>query len=108
GSIASSAGFSGISGPNPMLHPFRANTWSTGFVLAPREVRGLDLSFDFFVATVKGAIGYLNQVAVVQSVETLGPASPFARYVTVGSPTGPGVPGPGQLSTANPTSIFVQ
>ena len=60
------------------------------------------------MATVKGAIGYLNQVAVVQSVETLGPASPFARYVSVGSPTGPGVTGPGQLSTANPTSIFVQ
>jgi len=108
GNTASSAGFTGLSGPNPLLQPFKANTWSTGFVLAPREVRGLDLSFDFFVATVKGAIGYLNQVAVVQSVETLGPASPFARYVSVGSPTGPGVTGPGQLSTANPTSIFVQ
>src|ERR1019366_5348617 len=107
GNIASSAGFSGISGPNPMLHPFRANTWSTGFVLAPREVQGLDLSFDFFEATVKGAIGYLNQVAIVQSVELQGPASPFAQYVHVGSPYGPGVPGPGQLSTSNPTTIFV-
>src|ERR1019366_7698824 len=107
GSIASSAGFSGISGPNPMLHPFRANTWSTGFVLAPREVQGLDLSFDFFEATVKGAIGYLNQVAIVQSVELQGPASPFAQYVHVGSPYGPGVTGPGQLSTSNPTTIFV-
>lgn len=107
GNTASSAGFSGISGPNPNLQPFHANTWSTGFVLAPREVKGLDLSFDFFAATVKGAIGYLNQVAIVQSVELQGPASPFAQYVHVGSPTGPGVTGPGQLSTANPTTIFV-
>ena len=44
----------------------------------------------------------------MQSVELLGPASPFAQYVHVGSPSGPGVTGPGQLSTANPTSIFVQ
>ncbi|HUJ42490.1 MAG TPA: TonB-dependent receptor plug domain-containing protein [Opitutaceae bacterium] len=108
GNTASSAGFSGISGPNPALQPFKANTWSTGFVLAPREVRGLDVSFDFFDTTVKGAIGYLNQVAIVQSVESLGPSSPFAQYVHVGSPTGPGVTGPGQLSTANPTTIFVQ
>ncbi len=107
GNVASSAGFTGISGPNPALQPFTANTWSTGFVLAPREVKGLDLSFDFFEANVKGAIGYLNQVSIVQSVESLGPASPFAQYVHVGSPSGPGVTGPGQLSTVNPTSIFV-
>jgi iron complex outermembrane receptor protein len=108
GNQASSAGFTGISGSNPLLKPFKANTWSTGFVLAPREVRGLALSFDFFEATVKGSIGYLNQVAIVQSVESLGPASPFSQYVHVGSPSGPGVTGPGQLSTANPTTIFVQ
>ena len=108
GNTASSAGFTGISGPNASLQPFKANTWSTGFVLAPREAKGLDLSFDFFAATEKGAIGYLNQVSIVQSVESLGPASPFSRYVHVGSPSGPGVTGPGQLSTANPTSIFVR
>jgi iron complex outermembrane receptor protein len=107
GNVASSAGFTGIGGPNPDLRPFRANTWSTGFVLAPREAKGLDLSFDFFAATVKGAIGYLNQIAIVQSVELQGTSSPFAQYVHVGSPTGPGVTGPGQLSTSNPTTIFV-
>jgi iron complex outermembrane receptor protein len=108
GNEASSAGFTGISAPNPDLQPYRADTWSTGFVLAPRDVPGLDLSFDFFAATVKGAIGYLNQVAIVQSVESQGPSSPFAQYVHVGSPAGPEVTGPGQLSTSNPTTIFVQ
>jgi len=57
GNVASSAGFTGIGGPNPSLQPFTANTWSTGFVLAPREVQGLDLDFDFFDTTVNGAIG---------------------------------------------------
>lgn len=108
GNTASSAGFTGISGPNSDLKPFKANTWSTGFVFVPRGLPGFDFSGDFFEANVKGAIGYLNQVAIVQSVETLGPASPFTQYVHVGSPVGPGVTGPGQLSTVNPTSIFVQ
>jgi iron complex outermembrane receptor protein len=108
GNVASSGGFTGLSGPNPGLQPFTANTWSTGFVLAPRQVQGLSLSFDFFEATVKGAIGYLNQIAIVQSVEDLGSSSPFAQYVHMGSPSGPGVTGPGQLSTANPTSVYVQ
>jgi iron complex outermembrane receptor protein len=108
GNTASSAGFTGISGPNPSLKPFKANTWSTGLVFVPRGIPGFDLSADFFDANIKGAIGYLNQVNIVQSVESLGTASPFAQYVHVGSPTGPGVTGPGQLSTANPTSIFVQ
>jgi iron complex outermembrane receptor protein len=107
GNVASSAGFTGLSTPNPNLQPFKANTWSTGFVLAPRELKGFDLSFDFFVATVKGAIGYLNQVSIVQSVELQGASSPFAQYVHVGSPAGPGVTGPGQLSTSNPTTIYV-
>jgi iron complex outermembrane receptor protein len=108
GNTASSAGFTGISGPNPDLQPFKANTWEAGFELAPHGIPGFDLSFNFFEANVKGAIGYLNQVSIVQSVESLGPSSPFAQYVHVGSPTGPGVTGPGQLSTANPTSIYVQ
>jgi len=108
GNTASSAGFTGISGPNPNLKPFKANTWEAGFELAPRGIPGFDLSFNFFEANVKGDIGYLNQVSIVQSVEDLGPSSPFAQYVHVGSPGGPGVTGPGQLSTANPTSIYLQ
>ena len=108
GNQASSAGFTGLGGPNPALRPFTADTWSAGFVLAPRVTKGFALSFDFFAATVSGAIGYLNQVDIVQSVESLGPSSPFAQYVHVGSHSGPGVTGPGQLSTSNPTSIFVQ
>jgi iron complex outermembrane receptor protein len=108
GNTASSAGFTGISAPNPSLQPSKANTWSTGFDLTPHGVPGLDVSFNFFDANIKGEIGYLNQVDIVQSVESLGTASPFAQYVHVGSPVGPGVTGPGQLSTANPTSIFVQ
>ena len=50
----SSAGFTGIGGPNPDLQPFKANTWSAGFVLAPREVKGFSLSADFFQVATRG------------------------------------------------------
>jgi iron complex outermembrane receptor protein len=107
GFTASSAGMNGFSGSNPDLQPYRANTWSAGFIFAPHQVSGFDLSFDFFGASVAGSIGYLSQVEIVQSVEDLGPKSPFAGDVHVGSQTGPGVTGPGQLSTANPSSVYV-
>jgi iron complex outermembrane receptor protein len=107
GFSASGAGMNGFGGSNPNLQPFRANTWSAGFVLAPRQVAGFDLSVDFFGASQTGAIGYLSQVEIVQSVELQGPASPFASDVHLGSQNGPGVSAPGQLSTGNPASVYV-
>jgi iron complex outermembrane receptor protein len=108
GFTASGAGFNGFNDSNPNLQPFRANTWSAGLMFAPKGAPGLSASLDFFGASEKGAIGYLNQVEIVQSVELEGPASPYAQYVHVGRQAGPGVTAPGQLSTANPTSIYVQ
>lgn len=107
GFTASGAGFNGFNQANPDLQPFHANTWSAGLVYAPRKIPGLDFSFDFFGASETGAIGYLNQVEIVQSVELQGPSSPYAQYVHLGSQAGPGVTGPGQLSTVNPTSVYV-
>jgi iron complex outermembrane receptor protein len=107
GFTASGAGFNGFNESNPNLQPFRAKTWSGGLSYSPRALAGLDVTFDFFGASETGAIGYLNQVEIVQSVEQLGPASPYAQYVHIGSQAGPGVTMPGQLSTSNPTSIYV-
>ena len=100
--------FNGFGGSNPDLQPAKATTWSTGFVFAPRAATGLSLSADYFQVVDKGEIGYLSIPAIVQGVELQGPASPFAQYVHLGGPQAPGVTGPGQLSTANPSSVFVQ
>ncbi len=99
--------FNGIGGSNPSLQPAKATTWSAGFVVAPHTAKGLDLSFDYFQTVVKNEIGYLSDVAIVQSVELQGPASPFAQYVHFGGPNGPGVTGRGQLSTANPSNVYI-
>jgi len=108
GFTASGAGINGFNNSNPNLQPFRANTWSAGFSYTSHQVSGLDVTFDFFGASQTGSIGYLNQVEIVQSVELEGSSSPYAQYVHVGSQTGSGVTGPGQISTSNPTSIYVQ
>ena len=99
--------FNGFGGSNPDLRPARATTWSAGFLYAPRAVKGLDFSADYFQVVDKGEIGYLGVPAIVQGVELQGPASPFAQYVHIGGPDAPGVTGPGQLSTAVPASVFI-
>jgi iron complex outermembrane receptor protein len=100
--------FNGFGGSNPGLQPAKASTWSAGFVFAPHSAKGFSVSADYFQVVDKGEIGYLSIPAIVQGVELQGPASPYAPYVHIGGPAAPGVTGPGQLSTANPSNVFVQ
>ena len=99
--------YNGFGGSNPNLQPAKATTWSAGFVCAPRAVKGLDFSADYFQVVDKGEIGFLGVPVIVQSVELQGPASPYAQYVHIGGPDAPGVTGPGQLSTAVPSNVFI-
>lgn len=99
--------FNGFGGSNRGLQPAKARTWSAGFIFTPRRWNRFQLSGDYFQVVDKGEIGYLSIPAIVQTVELQGPASPYAQYVHVGGPAAPGVTGPGQLSTANPASIFI-
>lgn len=108
GGVTQQAVFNGFSGPNTDLSPAKANTWSAGFVLTPKSVKGLTLSADYFEAFDKDEIGYLSVPAIVQSTELFGTASPFARFVHFGSPAGPSVTGPGQLSTSNPSTVYIE
>jgi iron complex outermembrane receptor protein len=108
GGVTEQATFNGFSGPNTHLSPAKANTWTAGFVYEPKALKGLTLTADYFEAFDKDEIGYLSVPAIVQSTELLGPASPFAQFVHFGSPVGPGVTGPGQLSTSNPSDVYIQ
>ena len=99
--------FQAQSGANRNLKPSTASTWSAGFVYTPKQVKGLSLTFDYFEALQKGLVGQWDQTVVAQSVELLGTSSPYASAIHLGSPTGPGVTAPGQLSTNPPTHIYV-
>ena len=85
------------SGASPRLGNTRADTYTAGLVISPRQVPGLTLSGDFFHAEETAGIGQVPDVEIITSVNKLGPASPFAGLVHKNSFSGPGVTAPGQL-----------
>lgn len=99
--------FQGVNGSNPELKPSTATTWTAGFVFTPKAVKGLSLSADYFQTVQKNQVGFYDQIVVAQSVEMLGPKSPYAGTIHFGNTKGPGVTAPGQLSTANPSSVYM-
>ena len=85
-------------GANPRLGNIRADTYTAGLVISPRQVPGLTLNGDFFHAEERNLVGAIPDVDIITSVNALGPASPFAGLVHRGSFTGPQVTAPGQLT----------
>ena len=84
-------------GANTRLGYVRADTYTAGVVISPRQVPGLTLSGDFFHAEETAGIGQVPDVEIITSVNKLGPASPYAGLVHKGSFSGPEVTAPGQL-----------
>jgi len=99
--------FNGTSGSNPELKPYTAKTWSAGFVLTPRMIPGLSITADFIDLSLRGFEGTLSPNIIVQSVESLGPESPYASDVHIGGPNGPTVAAPGGISGHTPEEIYV-
>jgi iron complex outermembrane receptor protein len=94
------AQYNSVSQTNPNLKPSTATSWSSGFVWTPKEVKGLEISADFYEIVQHQLVGGYSQQAIVQSVELLGTASPFVQYVHLFTPHGALVTGPGQVSAA--------
>ncbi len=94
------------SGSNPNLGNIRADTYTAGIVISPRYVPGLTLNADFFHVEETNLINTISTVTILNSVNTFGPASPFAGLVHFGSYTGATVTGPGQLA-GNLPAVFV-
>lgn len=99
--------FQSQSGANRSLKPSTATTWTAGFVYSPKQLKGLSVTFDYYQTLQKGLVGSWDQTVVAQSVEMLGPNSPYASAVHFGSPSGPGVTAPGQLSSNPPSHIYL-
>ncbi|HEY5752505.1 MAG TPA: TonB-dependent receptor [Chthoniobacterales bacterium] len=94
------------SGSNPLLEPEESTNWGVGVVITPRWVPGLTITVDYFNVDYSSVVGFVTDQTVLQSVEELGPASPYAQFVHQGSFTGPGVTAPGQLD-GNLTDTYV-
>jgi iron complex outermembrane receptor protein len=107
GGAPKSAQFNQTGGSNPGLKPTTANSWTAGFVYTPKYVSGLHVNIDYSDITEHGVVGVAPVATIVQSVETLGPASPYAADVHYNTPTGPEVSAPGGISSRSPQQIYV-
>jgi iron complex outermembrane receptor protein len=98
-----------VGGSNPNLKPSTASTWEVGFTVTPKVVPNLSVSFDYFDTTQHQVVGTVDETTIVQSVEDLGAASPYASSIRFGSPTGPGPSGdtPGQISSKPAASVYI-
>lgn len=98
-----------VTGANPNLKPATASTWEAGFTFTPRAVPNLSVTFDFFDTTEHHVVSIVDETTIVQSVENLGAASPYASLVKFGSPTGPGPSGdtPGQISSKPLATVYL-
>ena len=98
-----------LSGSNPDLIPSTAQSWTAGLVYSPKYVPGLTITCDYFNTLQQQIVGTLGGPTILNSVENLGPASPYASLV--GFNNFPGQPGsnpvtaPHQLD-GNLASVF--
>jgi len=101
--------FQAETGSNPYLQPSTATTWDAGFVFTPKAVPNLSITGDYFDTTQHSLISTLDQTTIVQSVEDLGAASPYAQFIHFGSVNGPGPSGDtsGQISSKPLSSVYI-
>jgi iron complex outermembrane receptor protein len=101
--------FQAVSGSNPSLQPSTSTTWTAGFVYSPRKLGNLTLTVDYFQTVQHGEVGFVDQGTIIQSVENLGAASPYANDIHFGGATGPGPSGdtPGQISSKPLNDVYI-
>ena len=85
---------------NANLQPEKAKSYSAGFVYSPRAVKGLNVEVNYFRIHQTGLIGRVNDIDVIQDVETLGPASKYADWIRIGGFGGTPIAAPGDISKA--------
>jgi iron complex outermembrane receptor protein len=78
------------SGSNTELDPSTSKNWSVGLEWTPVEgkLAGLSIGADYWSISEEDIVGTLPASIVMQSVEALGPNSPYAAYVRRGISTG--------------------
>jgi iron complex outermembrane recepter protein len=72
------------SGSNPDLLPSTSDNYTLGFVWSPKTVKGFSMSVDYFSVEQIDLISTIGSATILQSVELLGTASPYAQFVRFG------------------------
>lgn len=102
------------SGSNTSLLPSTSKNFTAGFVWSPKALKGFSVSVDYFHIEQKDLISSIGSATILQSVELLGTASPYAKYVRIGTPgdtsmfdSGTAISAAGQISGNAIDSIYV-
>jgi len=102
------------SGSNPSLRPETSQNFTAGFVYSPKAVKGLTLTADYFKINQYEVVSSIGSSTILSSVERLGAASPYAKFVRIGTygdnsgfDSGTVVTAPGQISAAGLDNVFV-
>lgn len=72
-------------GSNPNLRPSTAETHYYGIVASPRALKGLTVSLDYVEIDQSDLVGGIGVATILQSVNQLGPASPYAAQAGFGN-----------------------
>jgi iron complex outermembrane receptor protein len=102
-------------GSNANLVPSESRNWIAGFVWSPRRVKGLNVTLDWFDIDERDLISVIPAATVLQSVEQLGPASPYFGQIRVGTSvagevhfdTGTRVTAPGQITSGASDAVWL-
>jgi iron complex outermembrane recepter protein len=104
---SNTAQFNQTGGSNPELKPTTAKSWTVGFIYTPKYLEGLSITVDYSDIAMKAIVGNVPSTTIIQSVETLGTASPYVDDVHYNSPTGPSPTAAGDISNHSPQQIYV-
>lgn len=85
---------------NPKLQPEKATSYSGGFVYSPQAIKGLTVEANYFRIHQTGLIGQIDEIDILQDVETFGPASKYAAWVRIGGFGGTPIAAAGDISKA--------
>jgi iron complex outermembrane recepter protein len=109
GDVFNQVQFQSQGGSNPALQPSTSTTWTAGMVYSPKSISNLTFTVDYYQTVQHGEVGFLDQGTIIQSVEDLGAASPYASSIHFGTATGPGPSGnaPGQISSRSLNSVYI-
>jgi iron complex outermembrane receptor protein len=86
-------------GSNPDLVPSTAQAITAGLVYSPKFVPGLTISADYFRTLQQLIAGTIGSVSIINSVEALGPLSPYVNLVAFNN--FPGQPGARPITAAH-------
>jgi iron complex outermembrane receptor protein len=104
------------SGSNALLDPSESTNWSIGLEWTPDgALLGLEIGLDYWTVDEQDIVGVLPSSIVLQSVEALGAASPYASYVRRGVSaagetyfgTGTPVGAPGEISGSPGDTVWL-